>query len=997
MPTHSRHLVLSAAVAGTLMLTGSIALLPAAAAAADTGVTASLPARTTSVPAADQVSGSGQTVVWRQTTSADRLPHGWLSVAGGAAQDLGALADTDEGVGVDAVSVQGSVVATATSANPNGALADHVTLRHLDTGTQETLAVAYDASGDAPDERYRAQAGDGILVQQAYYDDQSQYRVRLVLRTSDGDRTLLSDDEQDEVLASDADGALVRRRTAPSWDYRIVYVDFATGATVTVAEPDSEALPQGLEFTPTHVGVIDGATLTEWRRSAPGQDPATVALPTDKARWISDDTLAWYVWSADGNELYAMSRDGSTASADDLGGTFRDISVGDDGRMRASLYRPDKDAAVQTLVDGRVSRADGDATTIPAGQARLDALALSGGTLYTADDSSRATGVLLSSRLTAGPSGAAATTPSRVLAYGTGTVHQTLAAAGDRVLVEQGDAYQVYDNGTLTGVPLALGDTSADHVMDFDGEHFLLSDKTTVNNGTLLLYTVATGASSRVPAGSALDGGALYTSVKDGTSLWSIRRTDLATDTTTTVTTVDCLPGSLQVRGSWVLVTTCGATSQQGLLIRTGSTTSRTTVDASVRTPVLGTGVLYTFTKGTGADVTLNARVLDVAGATARPLFTLPSKANSAAAERWAVDREAPWAAWTDDDGVTHAVWAGTPSRTSAAASVPAGFSPNGDGSSDTWAPTWTYDRPVNWTLTVKSGSTTVRTLTGTAAGGKVAPVWNGKNTAGASAAEGGYTWTLAVTDTVTGEPAAGLGGTVVLRRTAPVASVTAPTLASDGSSSATIPVSWAAKTTGVTSYDIGWRVATRDSKGTWTLGPLQTWRTRTTAKSAVFGASGSPVAPKAGLTYRFYARAHDDAGQTGAWSAVAATGVPYDDRSSVLAYKGTWTSASVASAWAKTERVSAAKGATVSFTAAGTKLRIVATRRSNGGRFAVVVDGVTVGTVNTYASTTGYRKVVFTYTLGTKIASHKVQLKVLSGSTPGRSTVHLDAIMVTR
>ncbi|WP_405769488.1 hypothetical protein [Streptomyces sp. NBC_01538] len=57
-----------------------------------------------------------------------------------------------------------------------------------------------------------------------------------------------------------------------------------------------------------------------------------------------------------------------------------------------------------------------------------------------------------------------------------------------------------------------------------------------------------------------------------------------------------------------------------------------------------------------------------------------------------------------------------------------------------------------------------------------------------------------------------------------------------------------------MTSYDIGWRVVTRSGTGEWKLGPLQTWRNRTTAKSAVFGASGSPVGPTPDLTYRFYA-----------------------------------------------------------------------------------------------------------------------------------------------
>lgn len=78
-------------------------------------------------------------------------------------------------------------------------------------------------------------------------------------------------------------------------------------------------------------------------------------------------------------------------------------------------------------------------------------------------------------------------------------------------------------------------------------------------------------------------------------------------------------------------------------------------------------------------------------------------------------------------------------------------------------------------------------------------------------------------------------------------------------------------------------------------------------------------------------------------------------------------------------------------------QLRVVATRKSNGGRFAVVVDGKTVGTVNTYAAKTAYRQVVFTRALGITITTHKVQLRILSGSTPGRSTVALDAVMVTR
>ncbi|WP_217570055.1 hypothetical protein [Streptomyces sp. GbtcB7] len=1003
MPSHRRRF-LAVPVAALTALAVAQAVTPVSAVAVPaTDVSTTLAARTTSVPKADDISGSGPAVVWRQKTSADTSAHGWLAVSGGTPQDLGRLADDGEPVNVDAVSVQDGVVAVATSTNPNGALADHVALRHLDSGDEDVLPVAYDSSGAVGDERYRGQAGDGILVQQSYDDDASAYRVRLVLRTPGGaDRTLLSDDEQYEVLASDAQGALVLRRTAPGWGHEIVYVDFATGATVTVAEPTTDELPQGLEFTPGHVGVIDGATLTEWQRSAPGDGPSTVTLPVSGARWISDDTLAWYQRndSDASNELFAMSRDGSTA-AKDLGGTFSDVAVGDDGRMRAALYRPDVDAAVQTLTDGRVSTTAGDATTIPAGLARLDALALSDGALYTADDSSRLDGVLLRSGLAVGPSGASASTPSRVLAYSGGPVHQTLAAAGGRVLVEQGDAggaghFQVYENGTLVGTPLDYADASVVTVADFDGAHALVSDKTTVANGTLLLYTFADGHTQRVPSGSALYGGAVYSSVRNGTtSTSSVRRTDLATGTATTVATVNCLPGGLQARGSRILLPSCGAAYPNGLLLKAGSSTG-TAVDASVLTPILGTDVLYTFTKSsdTGA-ITLNAQSLTGTETTAHPLFTLPGKATSAAAERWTVDRDAPWAAWMDDAGVTHVTWAGVPTAASAAA--PTGFSPNGDGSADTWVPTWTYNRSVSWTLTLKSGTTQVRSLTGTASDGKVAPVWNGTTQTGGTATEGAYTWTLTVRDTVTGRAAADVTGKVTLRRAAPAATVTAPTVASSAATTASVPVTWSAKTAGVKSYDIGWRVATRDSAGVWKLGPLQTWRTGTTATSAVFGKAGSPVKPVAGLTYRFYVRAHDDAGQTGAWSKAATTGVPVDDRAAALHYTGSWKSVATSAAWSGTERTSAAKGAYVSFSADGTQLRVVATRKSNGGRFAVVVDGKTVGTVNTYAAKTAYRQVVFTRTLGTTIKTHKVQLRILSGSTPGRSTVTLDAVMVTR
>lgn len=91
----------------------------------------------------------------------------------------------------------------------------------------------------------------------------------------------------------------------------------------------------------------------------------------------------------------------------------------------------------------------------------------------------------------------------------------------------------------------------------------------------------------------------------------------------------------------------------------------------------------------------------------------------------------------------------------------------------------------MSWTLTLKSGTTHVRSLTGTSTTGKVAPVWNGTTPTGSAAAEGNYTWTLTARDTVTGRAAADITGKVTLRRTVPAATVTSPTVASSAATTA--------------------------------------------------------------------------------------------------------------------------------------------------------------------------------------------------------------------
>lgn len=90
-------------------------------------------------------------------------------------------------------------------------------------------------------------------------------------------------------------------------------------------------------------------------------------------------------------------------------------------------------------------------------------------------------------------------------------------------------------------------------------------------------------------------------------------------------------------------------------------------------------------------------------------------------------------------------------------------FSPNGDGTADTWAPAFDTSQPLtNVVLTIRNASgTTVRTLKGTGPDGSIRDLsWNGRTTAGARAAAGPYTWELSATTTDGGTALISVNGT---------------------------------------------------------------------------------------------------------------------------------------------------------------------------------------------------------------------------------------------
>lgn len=329
-------------------------------------------------------------------------------------------------------------------------------------------------------------------------------------------------------------------------------------------------------------------------------------------------------------------------------------------------------------------------------------------------------------------------------------------------------------------------------------------------------------------------------------------------------------------------------------------------------------------------------------------------------------------------------------------ASTPPAFSPNGDGSGDTWDAELDVSKAVDsWSATITDATgTPVRHLTSTAPAGTgtIRAVWDGKDDTATPVADGVYTWNVTGTAAdsdgpVVGDDGAshGLSGTVVVRRTPPGAKLTVPALSTTLSTTRYVPVSWSPTTPplagyAVTAYDV--RVAPNRSA------TYATWLSRTTVRSARYLGT-------AGNTYRFQVRARDNAGNVGPWTVAAASILPFDDRSTSVKYAGTWTSVSASGTYLSTERLASIKGAKATFYAPMAALRVVTAKCATCGRFTVLVDGHAVATIDTYSATTRLRQLVYSRTISTTPGLHTVVLVV--GGTPGRPRVYLDALGALR
>jgi streptogramin lyase len=145
-----------------------------------------------------------------------------------------------------------------------------------------------------------------------------------------------------------------------------------------------------------------------------------------------------------------------------------------------------------------------------------------------------------------------------------------------------------------------------------------------------------------------------------------------------------------------------------------------------------------------------------------------------------------------------------------------------------------------------------------------------------------------------------------------------------------------------------------------------------------------------AGTAHRFRVRAEDAARNLSAWAAgpdlrAAIT----QERSSSIAFAGSWTTTSSASASGGALRWASAAGARATYSFSGRNVAWVAATGPNRGRAEVWLDGVRVATVDLYSPTRSDRRVVFT--TSTAAGAHQLQVRVLGRHDPASTGDRID------
>jgi subtilisin family serine protease len=204
-----------------------------------------------------------------------------------------------------------------------------------------------------------------------------------------------------------------------------------------------------------------------------------------------------------------------------------------------------------------------------------------------------------------------------------------------------------------------------------------------------------------------------------------------------------------------------------------------------------------------------------------------------------------------------------------------------------------------------------------------------------------------------------------------------------DGANTVTLRASWPAATD-PSDPIVGYEVEHSVNGGAFGGTVSTTAATRTAAfRSLAFS-----------VTHRFRVRAQDRDGDWSPWVESAASILPgaVSDRSSALAYHGTWRMNVSSLATNGSITTSTQRGASVRYRFTGVGVGMVAPTSPTRGRASIYIDGVYRATIDLRTSTLQHRRVVYARTFG-GTGTHTIELRVLG--TSGRPMVSLDAFVV--
>jgi len=191
---------------------------------------------------------------------------------------------------------------------------------------------------------------------------------------------------------------------------------------------------------------------------------------------------------------------------------------------------------------------------------------------------------------------------------------------------------------------------------------------------------------------------------------------------------------------------------------------------------------------------------------------------------------------------------------------------------------------------------------------------------------------------------------TIIVDATAPAASLQTPRITTNVTKLARFKVTWAAAdpapSSGISSYDVQYKIV----GGDW-----QDWTAGTTAASAYF--SGRP-----GTNYAFRVRARDVAGNTGEYSGVRRTIVPFDNNSQISSRRGFGRLQTLggSSYYLNTIRYSTEPDDSIVYRFNGTGVYLISTKAPDRSKAKIYLDGRYIKTIDTHSSGTLYRRVVF-------------------------------------